>query len=62
MRSSLGLEPFISFEGAEEAGREWGIDPFEELQEYEADRVSLWKELIASRVRELGDKTFGTEF
>jgi hypothetical protein len=57
------LEPFVSFEGAEEAGREWGIDPFEELQEYETtDRVSLWKELIASRVRELGDKTFGTEF
>jgi hypothetical protein len=62
LRPPLGFEPFISFEGAEETCHEWGIDPFEELQEDEADRVSLRKELIASRVRELGNKTFGTEF
>ena len=31
LRSPLGLESFVSFEGAEEAGGEWGIDPFEEL-------------------------------
>jgi len=62
LRPPLGFEPFISFEGAEETCHEWGIDPFEELQEDEADRVSLRKELITSRVRELGNKTFGTEF
>ena len=62
LRPPLGFEPFINFEGVEETCREWGIDPFEELQEDEADRVSLRKELIASRARELGNKTFCTEF
>ena len=62
LRSPLGFEPFISFEGAEEACRERSIDPFEELQEHQAYRVALRKELIASRVRKLGDKTFGSEF
>ena len=31
LRSPLGFEPFVSFDGAEKACREWGIDPFEEL-------------------------------
>ena len=61
LRSPLGFEPCICLDGAEKACGERGIDAFEELQEDEADRVSLRK-LIASRVRELGDKTFGTEF
>jgi hypothetical protein len=30
LRPPLRLEPFISFEGAEETCHEWGIDPFEE--------------------------------
>jgi hypothetical protein len=30
LRPLLRLEPFISFEGAEETCHEWGIDPFEE--------------------------------
>jgi hypothetical protein len=32
LRSPLGFEPLVSFERAEEACHEWGIDPFEELQ------------------------------
>ena len=31
LRSPLGFEPFVSFDGAEKACREWGIDSFEEL-------------------------------
>ncbi len=31
LRSPLGFEPFVSFDRAEKACREWGIDPFEEL-------------------------------
>ena len=61
MRSPLGFEPSIRLDGAEKACREWGIDAFEELQEDEADRVSLREELIAARVRELGNKAFGAE-
>jgi hypothetical protein len=62
LRSPLGFEPGICFDGVEKARREWGIGAFEELQEEEADRVALREELIASRVRELGDEAFGAEF
>ena len=62
MRSPLGFKPDICFEGAEKTCREWGIDAFEELEEEDADRVPLREELIASGIRELGNKTFGTEF
>ena len=37
MRSPLGIEPDICFDRAEKTCREWGIDAFEELQEYEAE-------------------------
>ena len=62
LRPPLGFEPSIRLDGAEKACREWGIDALEELQEDEADRVSLREELIAARVRELGNKAFGAEF
>ena len=62
LRSPLGFEPCICFDGAEKACGEWGIDPLEELQEDEADRVSLPEELIAARVRKFGNKAFGAEF
>ena len=62
LRSSLGFEPGICGDGAEKTCREWRIDAFEELQEDEADRVPVWQELIAARVRKLGNKAFGTEF
>ena len=62
LRSPLGFEPGICFDGAEKACREWGIDAFEELQEDEADRVPLREELIAARVREFGNEAFGAEF
>ena len=62
MRSPLGLEPGICLDRTEKACREWGVDAFEELQEDEADRVPVREELIAARIGELGDETFGTEF
>ena len=62
LRSPLGFEPGICFDGAEKACREWGIDAFEELQEDEADRVPVREQLIATRVRELGNESFGAEF
>jgi hypothetical protein len=37
LRSPLGLEPGVCFDGAEKACGEWCIDTFEELQEDEAD-------------------------
>ena len=60
--SPLGFEPDICFDGAEKACGERGVDAFEELQEDEADRVSAREELIAARVGEFGNKTFGAEF
>ena len=39
--SLASFELGICFDGAEKACREWRIDAFEELQEDEADRVSL---------------------
>ncbi len=62
MGPPLGFEPGVCFDGTEKACREWGVDAFEEFQEDEADRVSLREELIAARVRELGNEAFGTEF
>ena len=62
LRSPLGFEPGICFDGAEQACSEWGIDAFEELQEDEADRVPLREELIAAGVRELGNEAFGAQF
>ena len=41
LRLPLGFEPSVCFDGAEKACCEWGIDAFEELQEDEADRVSV---------------------
>jgi hypothetical protein len=58
----LGLKPCVCFDGAEKACGEWRIDAFEELQEDEADRVSLREQLITARVRELGNKTLGADF
>jgi hypothetical protein len=62
LRPPLGFEPCVCFDWAEKTCCEWGIDAFEELQEYEADRVSVREELIAARVGEFGHKAFGTEF
>jgi len=58
----LGLKPCVCFDGAEKACGEWRVDAFEELQEDEADRVSLREQLITARVGELGNKPLGAEF
>ena len=61
LRSPLGFELCVCFDGAEKACGERRIHAFKELQEHEADRVSVPKELIPARVGELGHKAFGTE-
>ena len=52
----LAVEPSVGLDGRKEAGSQWGVDAFEELQEDEADRVAVGKEPIAARVRQLFDK------
>ncbi len=61
LRSPLGFELGGCFDGAEKACRERRIDAFEELEEHEADRVSVREKLIPAGVGELGNKAFGTE-
>src|SRR5436190_12781407 len=61
LRSPLGFELGICFDGAEKACRERRVDAFEELQEHEADRVSVSKQLIPARIGELGNQAVGTE-
>ena len=62
LRSPLGFEPCICFDGAEKACGERGIDAFEELQEDEADRVALREELIAARVGSLVTRHLARSF
>ena len=61
LRSPLGFEPSVCFDGAEKACREWGIDAFEELQEDEADRVAFRQESIAPGVWKFLDQALGSE-
>jgi len=62
LRSFLLVDAGIRADGAEEAGGQWRVDAFEQLQEDETDRVTLWEELVAAGVGKLGDQPFGTEF
>jgi hypothetical protein len=55
LRSPLGLKPCVCFDGAEKTCGEWPVDTFEELQEDEANRVSLREQLITARVGELAE-------
>ena len=56
LRSLLLVEPGIRADGAEKTSGKRCIDAFEELQEDEADRVSVRQELIAAGVWKLGDE------
>ena len=61
LSSSLAFELCVCFDGAEKACGERRIHAFKELQEHEADRVSMPQELIPARVGELGNKAFGSK-
>ena len=54
-------EPGIGGDGREQAGGERSVYAFEELQEDEADRITLWKEAIASRVGNAFDEALRPE-
>jgi len=62
LRPLLLVDPSICSKGAENAGGQWRIDAFEQLQEDKADRVSLRKQSITTGVGKLGDEPFGPEF
>jgi hypothetical protein len=53
LSSSLAFELCVCFDGAEKACGERRIHAFKELEEHEADRVSVPQELIPARVGEL---------
>ena len=61
LRSPLVMEASIRAYGAEKAGGKRRINAFEELQEDEADRVSVREELVAARAWQLGDEAFGAQ-
>ena len=44
----------IGADRAEETRSQRGVDSFEQLQEQQADRVTLREELIAARIRKFG--------
>src|ERR1700726_111397 len=51
----------VGTDGAEEASGKRGVDSFEQLQEHQADRISLREDLIAAGVWKLGDETLGAQ-
>ena len=52
----------IGADRAEETRSQRGVDSFEQLQEQQADRVTLREELIAARIRKFGNETLGPQF
>ena len=49
LRSFIGLEVDIAFDRAEDAGGKGSVDPLEQFEEDQTDRVSAWEQLIAPR-------------
>src|SRR6266566_2739285 len=47
--------------GLQDAGSEWSIKPFIELQENYADLIAVREEPVAAGVRDLFDQTFGAQ-
>ena len=61
LRSLLVGDSGIGVDWVEETRGQRGVDSFEQFEEHEADRVSVWKELIAARLWKLGDETLGAQ-
>ena len=49
----------IGADGAEKASGQRRINTFEQLEEEQAERVSVGEKLISAGIWKLGDKTFG---
>ena len=49
----------VGTDGAEEASGQRGVDAFEQLEENQAERVSMGEKLIAAGIWKLSDETFG---
>ena len=61
LRSPLVSDSGISADGTKKSRGQRGVDALEELQEDEADRVSLRQELIAVGTWKLGDEPLGSQ-
>ena len=62
LRSALAFELGVRLDGREQAGSQRSIDALEELQEDEADRITVGEEPVATGMRQLLDQAFGTKF
>src|ERR1700751_1541195 len=62
LRALLGLKRGIARGRLEQTGGEGGINPFEQLQEYQADGVPLRGEPVAPRMRDFLHQILGAEF
>ena len=58
----LGFQLRVTAEGAQQTGSKRGIDALEQLQEDEADRISLRQEAVAPGVGKLLEEALGPEF
>jgi len=53
------MDSCIGADGAEKASGQRRINTFEQLEEEQAERVSVGEKLISAGIWKLGDKTFG---
>ena len=61
LRSLVGLESAVCIDGSKQACGEWRVDALEEFEEDEADRITVRKQLISTRIGNLGNEFFGAQ-
>ena len=59
LRSLVMMDLCIGADGAEKASGQRGVNTFEQLEEDQAERVSVGEKLISAGIWNLGDKSFG---
>src|SRR5215467_9586598 len=57
LRSFIGLEVGVAFDRAEDAGGKGSVDPLEQFEEDQADRVSAREQLITNSSRRQASTT-----
>src|SRR6266567_1241833 len=61
LRTLLLLKFLVSGDRRQETGSQRRVDPFEQLQEYQADGVTVAQQAIAPRPRDFFDEPFGAK-